>query len=85
MKPLFLLLLLWCTAPLAAQPSPSAAEQGRWRARASRVTIYRDTYGVPHLHGKTDAGRDVRDGLRQIGGSVPRDGSRLHTLPWPPG
>ncbi len=61
MKPLFLLLLLWCTPPLAAQPSPSAAERGRWRARASRVTIYRDTYGVPHVHGKTDA--DVMFGM----------------------
>lgn len=56
MKPLLLLVLLWLTLPLAAQSTqPTAAERGRWRQRVSRVTIYRDTYGVPHVQGKTDA------------------------------
>lgn len=26
-----------------------------WKAQASRVMIYRDQYGVPHIYGKTDA------------------------------
>ena len=31
------------------------AESARWKRLAAAVTVYRDTYGVPHVHGKTDA------------------------------
>lgn len=40
-------------ALLAAAPSLAAASP---EALARTVTIYRDTYGVPHLYAKTDAG-----------------------------
>ena len=40
--PLFLLLIA------AAPPNP-------WRAQAERVTIKRDSFGIAHVHGKTDA------------------------------
>ena len=33
----------------------NAADVARYRARAKAVTIVRDTYGVPHIYGKTDA------------------------------
>jgi acyl-homoserine lactone acylase PvdQ len=33
----------------------SGSEINEWKAQASRVTIIRDTYGVPHIYGKTDA------------------------------
>ncbi|MBI3504208.1 MAG: penicillin acylase family protein [Proteobacteria bacterium] len=40
-------------------PRPAYAFQSsdlaRWQATAARVTIIRDTYGVPHVYGKTDA------------------------------
>ena len=45
-----LLALLWgCGQP---QNDP---EISRWEEQASRVTIVRDDFGVPHIYGKTDA------------------------------
>ena len=41
--------------------SPSQAEVKSWEAQAKQVNIVRDTYGVPHIYGKTDA--DVVFGL----------------------
>lgn len=41
-------------AQAPAQPS-KAAEAGRWKASAARVTILRDKWGIPHVYGKTDA------------------------------
>jgi len=45
----FLLLALLATA---AAPAP---EQARWKAEAARVTITRDTWGIAHVRGRTDA------------------------------
>ncbi|WP_426196221.1 penicillin acylase family protein [Massilia sp. DWR3-1-1] len=43
-------------APAASPRAPaSAAEQARWAATARRVTIMRDTWGIPHVFGKSDA------------------------------
>ncbi|MCK8493347.1 penicillin acylase family protein [Spirosoma sp. RP8] len=39
----------------------SQAEIARWQKQAKQVTITRDTWGVPHIYGKTDA--DVVFGL----------------------
>ena len=59
---LALLAVIGCTVPLAAQGSrPNSAERGRWLQRARQVTVYRDTFGVPHVHGTTDA--DVMFGM----------------------
>jgi acyl-homoserine lactone acylase PvdQ len=33
----------------------SPAEVARWQAQAANVTILRDTWGIPHIYGKTDA------------------------------
>ena len=41
------------SAPSA--PSASAAEQARQAATAQRVTILRDSWGIPHVFGKSDA------------------------------
>jgi acyl-homoserine lactone acylase PvdQ len=38
-----------------AQPLPSRSDLQRWARLAKGVTIYRDRYGVPHVHAKTDA------------------------------
>jgi acyl-homoserine lactone acylase PvdQ len=35
--------------------SQSAADLARWKTQASHVEIVRDTYGVPHIYGKSDA------------------------------
>lgn len=42
---------------LAAVTSTSAAQtdQARWAQHAAAVTITRDTWGIPHIRGKTDA------------------------------
>ena len=48
-KPLILLALL------ATAPSPPNAEMVRLRAEAARVTITRDTWGIAHVRGTTDA------------------------------
>ncbi|CAN5583478.1 penicillin acylase family protein [soil metagenome] len=46
----------------SAQGQPlSKAEIARWQQQAKQVTITRDTWGVPHIYGKTDA--DVVFGL----------------------
>ncbi|MGV7207426.1 acylase [Oxalobacteraceae bacterium A2-2] len=43
-------------APGAAAPaSAPAGDAARWQAAAQRVTILRDTWGIPHVYGKTDA------------------------------
>ncbi|MGF1464427.1 MAG: acylase [Maricaulaceae bacterium] len=42
-------------APLAPADSPSQAEFERLQARAERVEILRDDFGVPHIYGQTDA------------------------------
>src|SRR5215472_4486585 len=50
--------LLIAAALLAVSVSPSAAPQAdasRWKAHAASVTIMRDSWGVPHVYGKTDA------------------------------
>jgi acyl-homoserine lactone acylase PvdQ len=47
---------LWIAggALLWARSGPTA-DQARWKAEASRVTIVRDDWGIAHIHGKTDA------------------------------
>jgi acyl-homoserine-lactone acylase len=52
MKKLVLAALLFVAADLPAQ---SRAEIRRWERQAQAVTITRDTWGVPHVKGKTDA------------------------------
>ena len=54
MKKLLLALLLVLTA-CAPQDAPSADEIAAWEERAQRVTITRDDWGIPHIHGPTDA------------------------------
>ena len=54
MRKICTLLLLLAAAAAHAQAF-SPAEVARWRRQAQRVTIVRDTWGVPHLTGKTDA------------------------------
>lgn len=44
-----------------SQSAPAYAEIQQWTAQAKQVEIIRDTYGVPHIYGKTDA--DVVFGL----------------------
>ncbi|MEY3040444.1 MAG: hypothetical protein RLZZ593_1586, partial [Bacteroidota bacterium] len=44
-----------------SQSAPTDAEILRWRAQAKQVEIIRDTFGVPHIYGKTEA--DVVFGL----------------------
>ncbi|WP_374297562.1 penicillin acylase family protein [Sphingomonas sp.] len=39
-------------ASAASAPDPEAT---RWQARSSRVTITRDDWGIPHVHGRSDA------------------------------
>lgn len=43
------------SAPAQAAPAVSAADLARWQAQAANVSIARDTWGVPHVTGKTDA------------------------------
>src|SRR5205085_11501791 len=56
-------ILLATAAAAAALPraagqaplKPPKAELLRWEQQAQAVTIMRDRYGVPHVHGRTDA------------------------------
>ena len=50
-----LLLLALLPAFVARAQKFSPAELTRWKQQAQQVSITRDTYGVPHIYGKTDA------------------------------
>src|SRR5579864_7536248 len=53
MKQLVLILAAAYAASAQAQaPRPDVA---RWERQARNVTIVRDDWGIPHIHGKTDA------------------------------
>ncbi|MFZ4874223.1 acylase [Janthinobacterium sp. Mn2066] len=43
------------SVPALAVPAVAAAEMARWQAQAANVSIARDTWGVPHVTGKSDA------------------------------
>ncbi|MBB5368706.1 MULTISPECIES: acylase [unclassified Janthinobacterium] len=43
------------SAPTLAAAPASATEMARWQAQAANVSIARDTWGVPHVTGKSDA------------------------------
>jgi acyl-homoserine-lactone acylase len=45
-----------CASPATADKNNgTTAEVGAWEQRAQNVTILRDTWGIPHVYGKTDA------------------------------
>ena len=48
-------LLLLLAAGRASAQAFTPAEVARWQQQAQRVAIVRDTWGVPHITGKTDA------------------------------
>lgn len=58
---LFFCLIIFLGATDADAQAFTKAEIARWEQRAKQVTITRDTWGVPHIYGKTDA--DVVFGL----------------------
>ena len=64
MKKLVLVLAAVCAAyalqaapdrPLEPQGAAPASSVAAWEQRAQGVTIIRDTWGIPHVYGKTDA------------------------------
>ncbi|RYY13823.1 MAG: acylase, partial [Cytophagaceae bacterium] len=54
MRNLFFFGLLLATGPVLGQ-SFKPTEVARWRQQAQRVRIVRDTWGVPHITGQSDA------------------------------
>src|SRR2546430_6100741 len=53
-----ILLLLSTAAAIAHQLPTRTVREGdvaRWQREARAVTITRDDWGIPHIHGKTDA------------------------------
>tara|TARA_R110001606_G_scaffold98154_1_gene216791 strand:+ start:32689 stop:34890 length:2202 start_codon:yes stop_codon:yes gene_type:complete len=44
-----------CESPQQGDSEFTTDEINRWEATASRVTIIRDNWGIPHIYGKTDA------------------------------
>jgi len=52
MKPL-LLIIIFPIGLFAQQQSPK--DVSRWEKQAKNVTIIRDSFGVPHIYGKTNA------------------------------
>jgi acyl-homoserine-lactone acylase len=47
--------LLVAASPAACAAPVATAELKRWQGTAQRVTILRDTWGIPHVFGKSDA------------------------------
>jgi acyl-homoserine-lactone acylase len=54
MLPTLLLALGFTTSPVAGQRA-TPPDSLRWKREAQAVTITRDDWGIPHIHGKTDA------------------------------
>jgi acyl-homoserine-lactone acylase len=54
MLALTLTLTLGCGGPATDGPA-SQADIARWEQRAQNITIIRDTWGIPHIYGTTDA------------------------------
>jgi len=52
--PALLLALGFTTSPVAGQRA-TPPDSLRWKREAQAVTITRDDWGIPHIHGKTDA------------------------------
>jgi acyl-homoserine-lactone acylase len=50
-----LLLALAASLLVGAALPAAAGELAQWQAQAARVTVLRDTWGVPHVFGKSDA------------------------------
>ncbi|MDN5936262.1 MAG: penicillin acylase family protein, partial [Nitrosospira sp.] len=50
-----LLALPFTLVQAAPEPASQGAEVARLQAEAENVTITRDDWGIPHIHGKTDA------------------------------
>ncbi|MCX5762488.1 MAG: penicillin acylase family protein [Gemmatimonadetes bacterium] len=50
-----LAVLLAFTVAAFATPSAAQTDQARWAQRAGAVTITRDSWGIPHVRGATDA------------------------------
>lgn len=55
MKRIHLIVLLWVFVQAGYTQTFKKEEIANWQAQAQRVTIIRDTWGVPHIYGKTDA------------------------------
>ena len=52
MRKIIILLLL--SSPLMAQKF-TKEEISQWQKQANGITIIRDTWGIPHVYGKSDA------------------------------
>jgi acyl-homoserine-lactone acylase len=50
-----LLVLLSATALSCAHDTAPHPDAARWKRQAAAITIVRDDWGIPHVHGKTDA------------------------------
>src|SRR5438874_3964169 len=55
MKKVLLATAVLCVSVAARPTDPPSADAARWAQQAQRVTITRDDWGIPHVHGKTDA------------------------------
>ncbi|HWK11120.1 MAG TPA: penicillin acylase family protein [Vicinamibacterales bacterium] len=55
MKKLMLSIAVVLCVPLGAAAQDANANRSRWAEQARRITIVRDTWGVPHVYGPTDA------------------------------
>jgi len=55
MRPILTALLALGALTHARAQAFTPAEVARWRQQARQVTVTRDTWGVPHVNGKTDA------------------------------
>jgi acyl-homoserine-lactone acylase len=61
MKKLMFAAALTCVAwapafdPAQARQGPSTKDVSAWEKQAQNITIIRDTWGIPHVYGKTDA------------------------------
>jgi acyl-homoserine-lactone acylase len=55
MKKLTTMLALVLCVPLTAATQNGSADRDRWASQAGRITIVRDSWGIAHVYGQTDA------------------------------
>ena len=53
--PIALLFISACSQETTESAAAVTGEVARWEQRAQNVSIIRDSWGIPHIYGKTDA------------------------------
>ena len=69
-------------APAATAPSAPVPEPTRWERQAQRVTIVRDSWGIAHVRGHSDAATYARNFQRYAAAMRAIQARTADSAPW---